>query len=147
MRKIRPCKVCKFCILLRAKITTIFGPNMVAISARNFTHFSMLFPGIYFFCQYKKLVYNGNCLLAKVKLWANDDMRQATLTQNSVKEYENRQTSFSAGTLSFLASKRSSDSKTKGLGLVVVIVSSGFFTPYIPSHSMRRRSNGFALNL
>jgi hypothetical protein len=25
----------------------------------------MLFPGIYFFCQDKKLVYNGNCLLYK----------------------------------------------------------------------------------
>jgi hypothetical protein len=30
----------------------------------NFTYFSMLFPGIYFFRQDKKLVYNGNCLLA-----------------------------------------------------------------------------------
>ena len=28
----------------------------------NFTHFSMLFPEIYFFCQDKKSVYNGNCL-------------------------------------------------------------------------------------
>jgi hypothetical protein len=30
----------------------------------NFTNLSMLFPGIYFFCQDKKLVYNGNCLLS-----------------------------------------------------------------------------------
>jgi hypothetical protein len=70
--------------LLRAEINiaTIFGPNVVAISARNtklgyifrilqhfaaklcsFTNFSTLFPAIYFFCQDKKLVYNGNCLL------------------------------------------------------------------------------------
>jgi hypothetical protein len=75
---------------LRAEIATIFGPNVVAISATqyksiqnlqtvqgyifrilqhfatklcNFTHFSVLFPGIYFFCQDKKLVYDGNCLL------------------------------------------------------------------------------------
>jgi hypothetical protein len=28
----------------------------------------MLFPGMYFFCQDKKLVYNGNCLLDQVLL-------------------------------------------------------------------------------
>ena len=60
--------------LLRAEINiaTIFGPNVVAISARNtklgyifrilqhfaaklcnFTNFSTLFPAIYFFCQDK----------------------------------------------------------------------------------------------
>ena len=68
----------------RAEIATIFGPKMVSIIQNlrtlrdyifrivqhfatklcNFTHFSMLSPGIYFFCQDKKLVYNGNCLFA-----------------------------------------------------------------------------------
>ena len=34
----------------------------------NFTHFSMLFPGIYFFAKIEKLVYNGNCLYSNSKL-------------------------------------------------------------------------------
>jgi hypothetical protein len=32
----------------------------------NFTNFSMLFPGINFFCYDKKLVYNGNSLLVPI---------------------------------------------------------------------------------
>jgi hypothetical protein len=78
-----------YTFVLRAEIATIFGPNVVAIQHAiqkypkfanlqgyifrilqhfattlcNFTHFSMLFRGIYFFCPNKKLVYNGNCLL------------------------------------------------------------------------------------
>jgi hypothetical protein len=34
----------------------------------NFTNFSTLFPETYFFCQDKKLVYNGNCLLGRTQL-------------------------------------------------------------------------------
>jgi hypothetical protein len=36
---------------------------------RNFTHFNTLFPRIYFFCQDKKLVYNGNCLFIYTQTW------------------------------------------------------------------------------
>jgi hypothetical protein len=78
-----------FCIL-RAEIATIFGPNVVAISACNTKVYKIcelykaIFSAFYnisqpniaillilvcsfweytFFCQDKKLVYNGNCLL------------------------------------------------------------------------------------
>jgi hypothetical protein len=56
--------------VVRAQIATIFGPTLQGYIFRilqhfatklcNFTNFSMLFPGIYFFCQDKKLVNNSH---------------------------------------------------------------------------------------
>jgi hypothetical protein len=81
-----------YTFVLRAKIATIFGPNVVAISARNttsaykYTKFSTAFYNVSqpsftillilvcsfreytFFCQDKKLLYNGNCPLIQSKL-------------------------------------------------------------------------------
>jgi hypothetical protein len=44
------------------KVYTKFA-NFTRLYFPHFTHFSMLFPGIYFFANIKQLVYNGNCLL------------------------------------------------------------------------------------
>jgi hypothetical protein len=56
----RNTKVYKICELCKAIFSAFYNISQTKLC--NFTHFSMLFPGIYFFCQDKKLVYNGNCL-------------------------------------------------------------------------------------
>jgi hypothetical protein len=63
MRKIYTSSLAKFAILytfvLRAEIATIFGPNVVTISAAI-----QKYDKICGFAKFFKLVKNGNCLFA-----------------------------------------------------------------------------------
>jgi hypothetical protein len=97
MRKIWPCKVHKFCTACGncyhfrpkcgsnfrtqyksvRKLRTLQGYifrilQHFATKLCNFTHSSMLFQGIYFFCQDKKLDNNGNCLLLHLYCWSQE---------------------------------------------------------------------------
>jgi hypothetical protein len=92
---------------LRAEIATIFGPNVVAISAAlqkytkfaklqgyifrilqrfatklcNFTNFLVYYFREYtFFAKIKKLVFNGNCLLINLKLIGEKNQTSPSVT-------------------------------------------------------------------
>jgi hypothetical protein len=57
--KLKVYKICELCKAIFSVFYNISQPNFAV-----FTHFSIIFPGIYIFCQDKKLVYNGNCLFS-----------------------------------------------------------------------------------